>query len=114
MTVKYIPMEHLKSLGRKIGEIRRIKGITQEKLAEKADLTVSYISKIETGKKNPTISTINKISLGLDVEIYQLFLFDGIIDLQRDDELTIDEVWKECDKKKRKKLLAIINAMLDL
>lgn len=63
-----------KKLGRRISEIRKIKGITQEGLAEKADLTVSYISKIETGKKNPTIAVIEKIAQAMGVDIYQLFV----------------------------------------
>lgn len=63
-----------KKLGRRISEIRKIKDITQEELAEKANLTVSYISKIETGKKNPTIATIEKIAQALGVDIYQLFV----------------------------------------
>jgi transcriptional regulator with XRE-family HTH domain len=61
-------------LGNRISEIRKIKKITQEGLAEKADLTVSYISKIETGMKNPTINVVEKIAQALGVAIYQLFI----------------------------------------
>lgn len=67
-------MEPLKRLGFKISEIRKTKGLTQEELAERAALTLSYISKIETGRRNPTTTTLYKISLGLDVEIHQLFV----------------------------------------
>lgn len=67
-------MDHLRELGKRINEIRKIKRITQEDLAEKADLTVSYISKIETGKKNPTIAVIEKIAHAMGVGIYQLFI----------------------------------------
>lgn len=67
-------MEPLKRLGFKIGEIRKTKGLTQEELAEQATLTLSYISKIETGRRNPTITTLYKISLALDVEVHQLFV----------------------------------------
>lgn len=67
-------MDHLRELGKRINEIRKIKGMTQEILAERADLTVSYISKIETGKKNPTIAVIEKIAHAMGVDTYQLFI----------------------------------------
>lgn len=67
-------MDTIVKLGQRISEIRKIKGITQEQLAEKADLTVSYISKIEGAKKNPTVAVVNKIAQGLGVDIYQLFV----------------------------------------
>lgn len=67
-------MDHLRKLGRQINQIRKIKGITQETLAERSDLTVSYISKIETGTKNPTITVIKRIAQAMGVDIYQLFI----------------------------------------
>lgn len=73
MSGKIHVMDNIERLGQRISEIRKIKGITQEQLAEKADLTVSYISKIEGAKKNPTMTVVNKIAQGLGVDIYQLF-----------------------------------------
>jgi transcriptional regulator with XRE-family HTH domain len=66
-------MDYIEKIGQRIFGIRKIKKITQERLAEKSDLTVSYISKIEAGKRNPSLITIEKIATGLGVEIYQLF-----------------------------------------
>ena len=54
----------------------RIKAnLTQEQLAEKADLSISYIKQIESGKefKNITFVTFNKIANALDININQLF-----------------------------------------
>lgn len=66
-------MDHLKRLGQRIARIRKIKKITQEELAERSNLTMSYISKIETGKKNPTMAVIEKIADGLGMDTCQLF-----------------------------------------
>jgi transcriptional regulator with XRE-family HTH domain len=63
----------MEKLGQRISEIRKIKKITQEQLAEKTDLTVSYISKIEGGKRNPSFIAIHRIADGLGIKIYQLF-----------------------------------------
>ena len=63
---KEIFIENLKA-------IRKSKGITQLMLAEMADLSSGLIGEIETGKRNPTLTTIEKIALALDVPVSQLF-----------------------------------------
>ena len=55
----------------------RIKAnLTQEQLAEKADLSTSYIKQIESGKefKNITFVTFSKIAKALDINVNQLFI----------------------------------------
>lgn len=53
--------------------IRKQKGLTQVMLAELADLSPGMIGDIESGRRNPTLTTIEKISLALDVPVQQLF-----------------------------------------
>ncbi len=50
---------------------REHKQITVRELAKRAGITSSYLSQIETGKRNPTIDTLKSIAeaLGIDVEI---------------------------------------------
>ena len=50
---------------------REYKQITVRELAKQAGITSSYLSQIETGKRNPTIDTLKSIAeaLGIDVEI---------------------------------------------
>jgi transcriptional regulator with XRE-family HTH domain len=62
-------MKEEKILGGIIKEIRQNKGISQERFAKITGLDRSYISHIETGKKSPTLSTILKIAVGLDIEL---------------------------------------------
>lgn len=54
---------------------RRLNNMTQEKLAEEADLSISYIKQIESGKeyKNVTLNTQLKISKALNIKIKNLF-----------------------------------------
>lgn len=49
--------------------------LTQEQLAEKSDLSVSYIKQIESGKefKNITFNTCYKLARALDINIEQLY-----------------------------------------
>lgn len=54
---------------------RKIKNLTQEELAEKSDLSISYIKQIESSKdfKNITLTTMLKLSKALDISINELF-----------------------------------------
>lgn len=58
-----------------IKKYRKLNNLTQEQLAEMADLSSSYIKQIESEKyfKNITLNTLFKISKALDVEITELF-----------------------------------------
>ena len=57
-------LEHL--IGGIIKELRLSQNLSQEKLAELANLDMSYISEIERGVKTASIETIFKISIALD------------------------------------------------
>ena len=68
--------EGLKLLAKRLKEIRSEKGITQEELAYRSELTLSQIARIETIKTNPTISTLFKIIRTLEISPKDLFNFD--------------------------------------
>lgn len=56
--------------------IRKSKGLSQIALAEKAGISVGLVGEIETGNRNPTLTTIDKIASALEMPVYQLF-FDS-------------------------------------
>jgi transcriptional regulator with XRE-family HTH domain len=60
------------ALGRAINTIRKEKGLRQEDLAERAGLHESYISVLESGRRNPTWSAVRRISDGLEVPLSEL------------------------------------------
>ncbi len=61
--------------GLKIKELRKERGLSQEKLAELANLHRTYIGMIERGEKNITLLNVAKIAKALDMEICNLFNF---------------------------------------
>ncbi len=63
----------LKSLGKRIAEIRKAKGVTQQQLAERINTSVVTIAYIETGKRSPRVWTLSKIADSLKVSISDLF-----------------------------------------
>jgi transcriptional regulator with XRE-family HTH domain len=67
----------IRSLGSRIRLLRqsRSERITQEELAERADISVSFLSMIERGERAPHIDTLAKLARGLGVTVSELFLF---------------------------------------
>jgi len=61
-----------KSLGEKIRKLRRERKLTQEKLAELAEIDPKSVIQIENGKRNPTLKTIDKIAKALKVSAGEL------------------------------------------
>ena len=55
--------------------IRKAKGMTQDLVAERALLSTPYISDLERGRANPTLSTAEKLATALQVDVLELFNF---------------------------------------
>lgn len=62
--------------GKKVRAIRNSKKVSQEKLAELADLDRTYVSDIENGKRNVSIETIYKISNALETRLIEFLNFE--------------------------------------
>ena len=69
-------------IGKKIRLLRKSKGLKQEYLAEKLNITINAISQYETGKRNVDIDTIKKISE----------LFDVPTDYLIEDDISLDDI----------------------
>ncbi|MEW6104286.1 MAG: helix-turn-helix transcriptional regulator [bacterium] len=63
-------------LGRKIQQIRKSLGLSQEALANKSDLHPTYIGRIERGEVSPTINVLNKIANSLGLPLDNLLSFE--------------------------------------
>jgi transcriptional regulator with XRE-family HTH domain len=59
----------------KISSLRRLKKISQQKMAEKLGLTVNGYADIEYGKVSVTTDRLEEIANAMDVDIYELFNF---------------------------------------
>jgi transcriptional regulator with XRE-family HTH domain len=58
-------MNEKKLIGQRIKELRRGKGLYQEKLAELAETSPNYLSRIECGTENPTLDMLIKLTNAL-------------------------------------------------
>jgi transcriptional regulator with XRE-family HTH domain len=71
-------------LGRKISELRMAKGLTQEELVEKCNISVRTIQRIEAGEVTPRSYTVKTILAALDYDLIKISddeknLFDSFI-----------------------------------
>jgi len=71
-------MNNKKLLGKRIKELRKNAGYTQEKLAELIDIETSSLSGIESGRHFPSLPTIERIANILNVEMKALFDFNHL------------------------------------
>ncbi len=60
-------VRYLKEFGARFAEIRRTRGLTQEQLAEMADITTLSVSFIEQGRRWPRLATLHKLAKCLGV-----------------------------------------------
>lgn len=63
----------MKTFGKRVAEVRKSRGFTQQELAEDIGMSVVAIAYIETGKRWARIGTLNKITKTLKVDMSELF-----------------------------------------
>jgi transcriptional regulator with XRE-family HTH domain len=64
------------SLGERVKEIRKQKGLTQDQVAEAAGIDPKSLSRIECNRFNPAIDTLHALAVALDVDIREFFESD--------------------------------------
>jgi len=60
-------------LAANIKENRRKKGLTQEKLAEKANMSLHYLAILELARKFPSGEMLERLAKALEIEPYEFF-----------------------------------------
>jgi transcriptional regulator with XRE-family HTH domain len=67
-----VRQKHRRLLGEAVRIKRKKAGFSQEKLAEKANLSTVFISRVERGKESPTVDSLVKIARALSVRVRDL------------------------------------------
>lgn len=65
------------TLGNAIKLIRTARHLTQRTLAKQLNISANYLSLIESDKRDPSLSFINRLAAELKVPVAMLFLFQG-------------------------------------
>ncbi len=72
---KGVDTDYIIAFGKNLAAVRKKHSITQEELAFKTEISLSQVARIETGKINATIDTVNKLAKGIGVKTSELFDF---------------------------------------
>ena len=66
-----------KKFGVRLFQLRSKAGMTQDRLAEKANLSIDSIRRIEKGSRSPSFDSLERIADALGVDLVELFRFEG-------------------------------------
>lgn len=89
-------------------KIRKSKKLSQKIVAEKSGMIASTYNRIETGKVSPSIDTVEKIALAMEVEVVELFYSSDIKNQSLSSKIKRFENLSEINKKAANLLLDII------
>ena len=65
------------AFGHYIRHLRDARGLTQEEVAYRAGIHVTYLSGIERGRRNPSLKNIRAVAQALNVPVGELFTFES-------------------------------------
>lgn len=103
-------MDYFK-FGQRIRKLRKARGLSQEKLAEMLDISVTHMSHIETANTKMSFSLIIKIAEILDVSLDYL-----VYDRERNENSfsqQIAELTSTCTDKEKRVIFDTVKAMAD-
>nr|HID14285.1 XRE family transcriptional regulator [Anaerolineae bacterium] len=63
--------------GHRLTRLRKQRGLTQEGLAEAANVSIDFISLMERGQRAPSFDTLDRLAGALGVTVADLFTFDS-------------------------------------
>ena len=66
-------MDARKRVGVNVQRLRREKDLSQEELAHRASIHQTYLSGVETGKRNPSVGVLERVAKALNVDIVEFF-----------------------------------------
>lgn len=68
----YMDARWYRQLGARINRFRAFATLTQEELAERADIAASYLARIEAGTRRPTLDVLGRLATALDIPLHRL------------------------------------------
>lgn len=92
-------------VGKRITELKKMKNLTTNKLANKAGISQSYLRNVELGLVNPTVEKLEYICEVLGVSLKEFFTEDD------DSNKSIEQILKTYDKEQIDQLMYFINLL---
>lgn len=103
-------MKIQEKLGKRIKQIRELKGLTQEDFEEVSGINARYLSALERGQKNVTVQILEKVAKTLNIEVLDLFYFESKD--QKSFDVDLNSVLKTVDPDTKKKIIKILQVLV--
>jgi transcriptional regulator with XRE-family HTH domain len=68
------PIRLQRQVGRRVADLRRGKGWTQDEFAERLEVSLKYVQRVEAGTENLTLGSLARLAGQLGVEVSALFV----------------------------------------
>ena len=99
-------------LGRKLRALRHSFGLTQEQLAEEADISLKHLGEIERGRGNPTLTTLEALAKALHVTVSDLTAHGDGLESESVISVQVRALVEKQEKSVQRKVLHVLQAML--
>ena len=100
-----------KLLGGRIKDLRKLRSLSQESLAEMVKIDPKHLSRIEVGRGFPSIDALEKLAYVLEVEIGDFFDYHHKSGSPKELRKTIASLIKEMDEEKLRLVAKIVMAI---
>lgn len=101
-----------KLLGERIKELRKSRKLSQDKLSEQIGIDPKHLSRIEVGSSYPSLSTLEKIAIALNVEIKEFFAFEHLSGRKESINNAV-KLLKDADEERVKLISKVIRALVN-
>lgn len=98
-------------LGSRIRSLRNAKGWTQQELGGRADINYKFLGEIERGQQNPSFQVLVKIATALEVELPELFRFEGEISDRKEIEKRIIRIVKSLPDDALRQVFVVVKTL---
>lgn len=105
-------MDTKKQLGARIKELRKIKKLTQEQVAEMVDIDPKHLSRIEVGGSYPSIDTLEKLAVALKFEVMDFFDFEHRVKDKKQLIESIGRLLKEAHQEQLRVILKVVRVIV--
>jgi transcriptional regulator with XRE-family HTH domain len=105
-------MKELKMFGLRLKNLRKQRGLSQEKLSEKIEISSKYMSRIELGLHFPSMEILVKLADALNVEMEDIFNFSHEIKNIRELKKQLNKLLEGADEGKLKLAVKVMKAVM--
>ena len=115
-TIDSFWQEHLRQLGEFIKAQRALNQLSQRELARLADLSDTYLSQLERGRHEPSLSVLRALADSLGIRQDELILYAAGVPMRNDPVTTEDAINGDTrlTQGQRSALLGVLRSFLDV